>query len=83
MKDSAQTTYPFVPDEEYVRVWDQDGIYWADHVDPVDADPIQSGNQPSPAIGFSPNYIYIGVRLHDSLVQPYSTNKLILEFIFP
>lgn len=82
MKDAGQMNYPFVPGEEYVRGWDQDGIYWADHVGD-DVDPFIPGAQPCPAPAASPNYIYVGVQLHDSLAQQYSTNKLVVEFIFP
>jgi len=82
MKDTGQMNYPFVPGEEYVRGWDQDGIYWADHVGD-DVDPFIPGAQPCPAPAASPNYIYVGVQLHDSLAQQYSTNKLVVEFIFP
>jgi hypothetical protein len=86
MKDKSQTTASgasnFSSTEEYIRVWDQNGIYWADHV-AVDADPNTGGNQPSPASAVSPNYIYVAARLSDSKAQQYKTNKLILEYLIP
>ncbi|MFH1380132.1 MAG: glycoside hydrolase family 2 TIM barrel-domain containing protein [bacterium] len=83
MKDAAQTSeFPFDPGEDYVRLWDQDGIWWADHRD-ADADPYTPGNQPCPAQVGPPNFVYVCVRLNDAFAQEYSSNKLIIEFIFP
>jgi hypothetical protein len=82
MKDVSQTTNQFVPFEEYARVWDQNGIYWADRVG-LDCDPIAGGNQTCPARGDSPNYVYVGLQLNRSLAQSYGTNRLVIEFVFP
>ncbi|MBD3272649.1 MAG: hypothetical protein GF384_08960, partial [Elusimicrobia bacterium] len=75
LKDREQNINPFVTGESYVRVWDQDGIYWLDHV---------SAQPPvCPAVAPSPNYVYVGVQLHYAQTMEYATNRFILEFLIP
>ncbi len=69
IKDKTQTSNPFTDDEFYVRVWDNDGIYWH-----------ESPTQPwNPGFAASPNYVILAARFHDSAAQEYKTNRLVLE----
>jgi hypothetical protein len=69
MKDVQQSTSSFTNDEFYVRVWDDEGIYWHE-------DPDKAGN---PGGGDSPNYIYIAAKFDGTVAQEYRTNRLFLE----
>lgn len=83
IKDKSQTENPFINDEDYVKVWDNNGIYWNEGVG-LDLDPYQEYFQPCPMNTASPNYIYLAANFKNATTpRTYKTNKLTLEMYFP
>ena len=66
---SDLTKNDWANDAFYVRVWDDEGIYWHG----------TEGEPFNPALSDSPNVVYLSAGFHDSTAQEYKTSKLILE----
>ena len=69
MSDYSRVNPVWEDDNSYVRVWDENGIYWHES----DTEPY------NPAWNDSPNLVYLAGRFHQSTAQQYKTSKLILE----